>query len=159
MTIHAHGDMEQRLRKIEQIKLDLAVLWTAAALIPHHRNFGRQAFARNQRGRTVSCGHYYNSTWFGATKFCAMGALMLAAHRLGHIPVLGHVNKPVPATSCVATQVPGYVPNGSYEADASAIAQYNDSHRHSDVLALFSRAIAQAQHDLGVLGVVELVTA
>ncbi|MGV2110128.1 DUF6197 family protein [Agrobacterium salinitolerans] len=102
------------------------ILKEARALIADGGKWTQGAFARNSLGEKV------DPSEEGAVCFCAIGALAKAA---GANP-----ESELPAENLLVTEM--------LELDArECIPEFNDSHTHADVLALFDRAIARAESE------------
>lgn len=101
----------------------LKVLEKARAIIAEPRHWCRGTYARNVLGGRVSA----TSCW--ATRWCATGAIRRAAER---------------------ADCPRSVPRIKWTIEETInvrLETYNDRHTHSEVLALFDRAIAHLREE------------
>ncbi|MCZ7496292.1 hypothetical protein O8B39_17465 [Agrobacterium rhizogenes] len=97
------------------------ILKEARALIADEKNWTQGAFARDANGRSERIDR--------AICFCSIGAIAKVART--------NLGSPVPAPVLKALGVTAHC----------RLAQFNDSHTHPEVLALFDRAIARAESE------------
>ena len=101
------------------------ILKEARALISDEKNWTQDSFARNSAGEKVEPANER------AVCFCAIGALAKAA--------------------CLAPELDlpaeNFIQDEAYMLGWINVPEFNDNHTHSEVLALFDRAIARAESE------------
>lgn len=108
----------------------LEALQKARDLVSDPKRWTQNAFARDEDGRD---GPSYDGDWFEPVCFCSLGAL---AHVCGMEP-----EHELPGEDVLAGVI---AEQNGLEYDLSLIHEFNDSHTHAEVLAIFDLAIARA---------------
>lgn len=103
------------------------ILKDARALIADEKSWTRGAYAFDERGKKQVCPNQHSVC------FCSVGALARAAR--------------VSPGDIERSEVVGAILSvGNFE-EVGHLVEFNDSHSHAEVLALFDRAIARAESE------------
>lgn len=93
-------------------------------------------------GARTAEGYNIHPTSFGATSFCAVGAVNRVTG--------GKPNLMEPALTSLRAAVLEGAPSGA--RTSGPITTFNDNHTHAEVLAMFDRAIASVRQDAEAVG-------